>query len=171
MASAAEKALFAAPGPRDACATSLQASIMPHERDSSFTRRSDASRPMVLIVDDRAEARDLYCACLEFHGFDAQAAEDGASGIAMALAKAPDAMVLDFSMPEMDGAEVLRRLKEDWRTRAIPVVMLTAIPELVDAVVRLACAAFLEKPCEPEVLVRTITDLVGEAGWRMIRLP
>ena len=171
MAGAAEKALFVVPGARDASATSVQASIMPHELDSSVLRPSNASRPRVLIVDDRAEARDLYCACLEFHGFDAQAAEDGASGIAMALANAPDAMVLDFSMPGMDGAEVLRRLKGDWRTRAIPVVMLTAIPELVDAVVRLACAAFLEKPCEPDVLVRTITDLVGEAGWHMIRLP
>jgi CheY-like chemotaxis protein len=144
---------------------------MSHKHDSSFVRRRDAPRPSVLIVDDRAEARDLYCACLEFHGFDARAAEDGVSGIAMALAKVPDAMVLDFSMPGMDGAEVLRRLKGDDRTRAIPIVMLTAIPELVGAVARLACAAFLEKPCEPDVLVQTLAKLLSEAGGRTVHLP
>ncbi|HLK37205.1 MAG TPA: response regulator, partial [Polyangiaceae bacterium] len=73
----------------------------------------------------------------------------------------PDAVVLDFSMPEMDGAEVLRRLKADGRTRLIPVVMLTAVPELVGPSARGACAAFLAKPCEPEVLVRTLCSVMA----------
>lgn len=115
----------------------------------------------MLVVDDGAEARDLYCACLEFHGFGAEAAEDGPSGIAMALATAPDAIVLDFSMPRMDGAEVLRRLKADERTRSIPVVMVTAVPELVARDARRSCAAFLEKPCEPDRLMQTLDDLVN----------
>ena len=114
----------------------------------------------ILVVDDGAEARDLYCAYLEFHGFGAEAAEDGPSGIAMALATAPDAIVLDFSMPKMDGAEVLRRLKADERTSGIPVVMVTAVPELVGRDARSWCAAFLEKPCEPDRLMETIEDLV-----------
>jgi CheY-like chemotaxis protein len=78
----------------------------------------------------------------------------------MALATAPDAIVLDFSMPRMDGAEVLRRLKADERTRRIPVVMVTAVPELVARDARGSCAAFLEKPCEPDRLMQTIEDLV-----------
>jgi CheY-like chemotaxis protein len=126
----------------------------------SFVRRRDAQKALVLVVDDGAEARDLYCAYLEFHGFGAEAAEDGPSGIAMALATAPDAIVLDFSMPKMDGAEVLRRLKNDERTRGIPVVMVTAVPELVGRDARASCAAFLEKPCEPDRLMETIEDLV-----------
>jgi CheY-like chemotaxis protein len=126
----------------------------------SFVRRRDAQKPLVLVVDDGAEARDLYCAYLEFHGLGAEAAEDGPSGIAMALATAPDAIVLDFSMPKMDGAEVLRRLKADERTRSIPVVMVTAVPELVGRDARSWCAAFLEKPCEPDLLMETIEDLV-----------
>jgi CheY-like chemotaxis protein len=114
----------------------------------------------VLIVDDGAEARDLYCAYLEFHGFGTAAAEDGPSGIALALARTPAAIVLDFSMPRMDGAEVLRRLKADDRTRTIPVVMVTAVPELVARDARGSCAAFLEKPCEPDHLMQTIEDVV-----------
>jgi CheY-like chemotaxis protein len=130
----------------------------------SFVRRRDAQKPLVLVVDDGAEARDLYCAYLEFHGFGAAAAEDGPSGIALALATTPDAIVLDFSMPKMDGAEVLRRLKADERTRDIPIVMVTAVPELVERDARGRCAAFLEKPCEPDRLMETIEDLVRSAS-------
>jgi CheY-like chemotaxis protein len=146
------------------CAAALHLRISTPSMDPrvsrSFIRRRDTQKPLVLVVDDGAEARDLYCAYLEFHGFGAEAAEDGPSGIAMALATTPDAIVLDFSMPKMDGAEVLRRLKADERTRAIPVIMVTAVPELVDREARAACAAFLEKPCEPDGLIETIEALV-----------
>jgi CheY-like chemotaxis protein len=127
----------------------------------SYVRRRDARKPVVLVIDDGEEARDLYCAYLEFHGFGAETAEDGPSGIASALALRPDAIVLDFSMPRMDGAEVLSRLKADARTSGIPVVMVTAVPELVEPGARRACAAFLEKPCEPDQLMKTLDDLVG----------
>jgi CheY-like chemotaxis protein len=120
-----------------------------------------AQKPLILVVDDGEEARDLYCAYFEFHGFGAEAAEDGPAGIAMALATAPDAIVLDFSMPKMDGAEVLRNLKADERTRTIPVVMVTAVPELVAREARASCAALIGKPCEPDRLMQTIEDLVN----------
>jgi CheY-like chemotaxis protein len=129
----------------------------------SYVRRKDAHKPVVLVIDDGAEARDLYCAYLEFHGFGAESAEDGPSGIASAIALKPDAIVLDFSMPRMDGAEVLARLKADARTHGIPVVMVTAVPELVEPAARRACAAFLEKPCEPDRLMETLFELVGGA--------
>ncbi len=129
-------------------------------RVSHSVLRRRAQKKLILVVDDGAEARDLYCAYLEFHGFGAEAAEDGPSGIAMALARAPDAIVLDFSMPKMDGAEVLRRLKADERTRPIPVVMVTAVPELVARDARASCAELIAKPCEPDLLVKTLEDLV-----------
>lgn len=115
----------------------------------------------MLVVDDGVDAREMYCACLEFHGFRTAAAGDGCSGLETALAATPDAVVLDFSMPRMDGAQVLRRLKDDPRTRHIPVVMLTAVPELVEAGVRAECAAFLEKPCDPDRLVETVAAAAG----------
>jgi two-component system, cell cycle response regulator DivK len=129
---------------------------------STATRGDGPKSPLVLVIDDGAEARELYCTYLEYSGLGAQAAEDGPAGIAMALATKPDVVVLDFSMPKMDGAEVLRRLKADERTQAIPVVMLTAVPELVGSRARAACAAFLEKPCEPEELVQTLVGLIRE---------
>jgi CheY-like chemotaxis protein len=112
----------------------------------------------VLIIDDTSEARELSAACLEFRGFSTQAAEDGPSGLAMARAQAPDVILLDFCMPNMDGAEVVRHLKADDRTRAIPIVMLTAIPEAVAFSTRENLAAFIEKPCDAERLANTVLD-------------
>jgi CheY-like chemotaxis protein len=117
-------------------------------------------RPRILVVDDGAEARELYCAYLEFHGFHAEAAEDGAAGLAKARDTQPDAIVLDYSMPRMDGEEVLVLLHADERTRDIPVLMVTAVPELVRPGVRAECTGFLEKPCEPDRLVSTVAALI-----------
>ncbi len=132
---------------------------MAPEIKSSFVKRRPAYAPLVLIVEDAEEIRDLYCTCLEFHGFRTEAAADGLSGLALAQRTKPDAIVLDFAMPRMDGAEVLRRLKLDDDTRPIPVVMITAAPELVGLAVRAACAAFLEKPCEPDEFVEAIAKI------------
>ncbi|MGH7272663.1 MAG: response regulator, partial [Polyangiaceae bacterium] len=96
---------------------------------------------------------------------EVEEAEDGQAGIERALAARPDAIVLDFSMPKMDGAEVLAQLKADSRTGAIPVVMVTAMPELVPLGARASCAAFLDKPCEPDRLVQAIEDLVSPVGY------
>jgi CheY-like chemotaxis protein len=120
--------------------------------------RQGAVGANVLIIDDTSEARELSAACLEFRGFCTQAAEDGPSGLAMALAQSPDVILLDFCMPNMDGAEVVRHLKSDERTREIPIVMLTAIPEAVPASTRENLAAFIEKPCGAERLANTVLD-------------
>ncbi len=123
---------------------------------------SRAAPARVLVVDDGAEARDLYCECLAYDGFFADAAEDGPDGLSKAVSLRPDLIVLDYSMPRMDGGEVLRRLKSDERTRAIPVIMLTAMPELVRDSVKLDCAAFLEKPCQPDRLMQTISAVLDD---------
>jgi CheY-like chemotaxis protein len=123
-------------------------------------------RPRILVIDDGAEARELYCAYLEFHGFRAEAAEDGAAGLAKARATRPDAIVLDYSMPRMDGEQVLIHLHADRRTRDIPVLMLTAVPELVTKEVRVECMAFLEKPCEPDRLVSAVATMIRDRRKR-----
>jgi DNA-binding response OmpR family regulator len=125
----------------------------------------------VLVVDDGPEARELYCAYLEFHGFETDTAEDGAAGLAAARASRPDVIVLDYSMPRMDGEQVLMQLREDARTRDIPVLMLTAVPELVGERARTVCTAFLEKPCEPDRLVSTIAAVLREQQREPRRSP
>jgi CheY-like chemotaxis protein len=123
---------------------------------SSRVRQRGPWGTLVLVVDDMPEARALYRTCLEFRGFRTEGAEDGLSCLALAVALRPGLIVLDFSMPCIDGAEVVRRLKSDDRTRSIPVVMLTSIPAAVDDATRAELAAFLEKPSDPDTFVDTV---------------
>ncbi|MBV8162392.1 MAG: response regulator [Acidimicrobiia bacterium] len=80
----------------------------------------------VLVIDDEDDIRELCRVNLEFDGFDVVDAASGAAGLAQAARHQPNVIFLDLMMPEMDGWEVLRRLKEDDATARIPVVLLTA---------------------------------------------
>ena len=80
----------------------------------------------VLVVDDEDDIRELCRVNLEFEGFQVFDAPNGPAGLEQAARHRPDVIFLDLMMPEMDGWEVLRRLKEDDATAQIPVVLLTA---------------------------------------------
>ncbi|MBV8387007.1 MAG: response regulator [Acidimicrobiia bacterium] len=80
----------------------------------------------VLVIDDEDDIRELCKVNLEFEGFSVVDAPNGPAGLERAARERPDVIFLDLMMPEMDGWEVLRRLKEDDATAQIPVVLLTA---------------------------------------------
>lgn len=80
----------------------------------------------VLVVDDEADVRVLCRVNLEFEGYRVVEAESGSKALDMVRAEPPDLILLDLMMPNMDGWEVIRRLRADERTASIPVVMLTA---------------------------------------------
>ncbi|MBV8560564.1 MAG: response regulator [Acidimicrobiia bacterium] len=80
----------------------------------------------VLVIDDEDDIRELCRVNLEFEGFQVFDASSGPAGLAAAARHHPDVIFLDLMMPEMDGWDVLRHLKEDDATAQIPVVMLTA---------------------------------------------
>ena len=82
-------------------------------------------RPRVLLVDDYPDAREMYTEYLEFSGFDVVEAGNGMEALQRAVDTAPDIILMDLSLPVMDGWEATRRLKADYRTAAIPVVALT----------------------------------------------
>jgi DNA-binding response OmpR family regulator len=85
-----------------------------------------ASGGRVLVVDDEDDIRELCRVNLEFEGFAVDDAANGPQALEQASRTRPDVIFLDLMMPEMDGWEVLRRLKEDDSTADIPVVLLTA---------------------------------------------
>jgi DNA-binding response OmpR family regulator len=80
----------------------------------------------VLVIDDEDDIRELCRVNLEFEGFQVFDARNGPAGLTVAAREHPDVIFLDLMMPEMDGWEVLCRLKEDDATAHVPVVMLTA---------------------------------------------
>ena len=82
--------------------------------------------PKILLVEDNEMNRDMLSRRLERHGYSVITAHDGRQGHAMALSEAPDLILMDVGLPEMDGWEVTRLLKNNAQTRHIPIVALTA---------------------------------------------
>ena len=112
-------------------------------------------KPLVLVVDDYQDAREMYAEYLSFSGFRVEEASTGAEAIEKAFALRPDVILMDLSLPGMDGWTATRRLKNDERTRGIPVVALTghALAGASEGARQAGCDAFVTKPCLPDELV------------------
>jgi two-component system, cell cycle response regulator DivK len=114
--------------------------------------------PLVLVIDDAEDNREVYVQFFEFQGWRTATASDGEDGLDKASALAPTVIVLDLSLPLMDGWEVARRLKANGKTRSIPVIALTG--HALDDSRRKAIAAgvdeYLTKPCLPADLAAVI---------------
>ena len=80
----------------------------------------------ILLVEDNEMNRDMLSRRLQRRGYDVDLAVDGEQGVAMAQAAAPDLILMDMSLPVIDGWEATRRLKEDPATQHIPIIALTA---------------------------------------------
>jgi two-component system cell cycle response regulator DivK len=121
-----------------------------------------SDRPRVLLVDDYPDAREMYTEYLEFSGFEVVEAGNGMEALQRAIDTSPDIILMDLSLPVMDGWEATRRLKADERTASIPVVALTghALAGISEGAKKAGCDAFVTKPCLPEDLVREIRKIL-----------
>src|SRR5580765_7730660 len=126
--------------------------------------RSKTDRPRVLLVDDYPDAREMYSEYLQFSGFDVVEAANGMEALQSAIDRSPDIILMDLSLPVMDGWEATRRLKADERTASIPVVALTghALAGISEGAKRAGCDAFVTKPCLPEDLVKEIRKVLDD---------
>jgi DNA-binding response OmpR family regulator len=117
----------------------------------------------ILVADDDPLLVELIEFKLTSRGYDVLTASDGEAALASCIAQRPDLLVLDAMMPVLDGYEVLRRLREDGRTRSIPVIMLTARRKESDVLSGLALGArdYLVKPFIPEELVARIGKVLA----------
>jgi CheY-like chemotaxis protein len=128
-----------------------------------FTSSSPA-RPLVLLVDDFQDAREMYADYLEISGFETAQAGDGHEALEMARTLKPAVVLMDLSLPGIDGWEVTRRLKADVATRNIAIVALTAhaLDGERQRALNAGCDAFISKPCLPQELVDEIARLLDE---------
>jgi CheY-like chemotaxis protein len=118
--------------------------------------------PLVLVVDDFEDNRAMYAEYLSYSGYSVEQAADGEEAVKLAQNLLPDIVVMDLSLPIMDGWEATRRLKADERTRRIPVIALTghALASHSRGAREAGCDAFLAKPCLPEKLVEKVEELI-----------
>ena len=119
----------------------------------------------VLVVEDEPDIRDLVVLHLEREGFRTRTARNGADALRQVKATPPDLVVLDLMLPELDGLEVCRRLRQDPSTASIPVIMLTAKGDEADRVVGLELGAddYIAKPFSPRELVARVRAVLRRA--------
>ncbi|MBK8020816.1 MAG: response regulator [Chloroflexi bacterium] len=120
----------------------------------------------ILVVDDYIVQQRVLRQVLSSAGYDVTVAGDGMEALEYLAAEQYALVILDIAMPEMDGIEVLSRMRDREPTRALPVIMLTASgEEEAKAIARKAGAdAFLTKPASSHEIIATVQGMIGEAG-------
>jgi len=117
----------------------------------------------ILMVDDFQDNREMYAAYLRHAGFLVEEAVTGTEALDKAFATGPDLIVMDLSLPGVDGWEATRRLKADPRTQHIPIVVVSghALEGSVKSAQAAGCDAFLRKPCLPNALLAEVKKLLA----------
>jgi two-component system, cell cycle response regulator DivK len=123
---------------------------------------------LILIVDDFQDNREMYVQFLTFHGYRVAEAVDGHDAVDKATTLLPDLIVMDLSLPGLDGWEATRRLKHDNHTRSIPVIALTghAMAGHEEGARDAGCDSYLTKPCMPADLEVEIQKILRSTARR-----
>jgi two-component system, cell cycle response regulator DivK len=123
-------------------------------RPQTSASRALRQAPLVLIVDDSVDTRELYSEYLSNRRLRVISAADGNAGVLTALSVRPDVIVMDLAMPVLSGTQAIARLKTDPRTRRVPIIVLTgyAFRAIEEGALEAGADAFLTKPCLPEDL-------------------
>lgn len=119
----------------------------------------------ILIADDEHNIRHILDFSLHAEGFDVLAAQDGEEALALAASEVPDLIIMDVMMPGCGGIEACRRLKQNPRTRQIPVLLLTARSSREDREAGEAAGAaeYITKPFSPQKVIDLIQSILGVA--------
>jgi two-component system, cell cycle response regulator DivK len=115
-------------------------------------------QPLVLLAEDFEDARELYRDYLEFSGISVETVGNGREAVDQAVALQPDLILMDASMPVLDGWQATRELKRNPATRHIPVLALTAhaFDDARQQAAAVGCDGFVTKPCLPDDLVTRV---------------
>ena len=118
------------------------------------------AKPVVLLAEDFEDARELYRDYLEFSGFTVETATNGREAIDRAVALLPDLILMDASMPVLDGWQATKELKANPATKHIPILALTAhaFDDARQEAKAVGCDGFVPTPCLPDDLVSRIRE-------------
>jgi len=124
------------------------------------------SRETVLVVEDQEDNRRILSVYLEYVGYRVVSAVNGAEGVATAREQRPNVIVMDISMPVLDGYQALRLLREDPELSEIPVIALTAHALSTDreAVLAAGFDSYLAKPIEPRLVAAEVRRIIALSG-------
>ena len=125
--------------------------------------RSASLGKTILLVEDNEDNRIIYSTVLRHVGYDVIEAEDGVQAVALAKSAKPDLILMDISIPHMDGWEATKILRQDPATSATPIIALTAhaLPDDRERAAQVGFTAYLAKPVEPRAVVQEVKRWLG----------
>jgi CheY-like chemotaxis protein len=124
-------------------------------------RRAPRDARRILVVDDNADTREMFALYFRSRGFTVETASNGLAAIDAAHRLHPDVIVMDVTMPDLDGISATRVIKQDPHTVDIPVVILTAYPiRAIKGGAFATDARFVMKPCAPEELEQHVASVL-----------
>ena len=125
---------------------------------------SATPRQRILVVEDDHAMSRLLKSLLELSGYEVHVEDSGAAGLNYAAEKQPDLVILDLRLPDINGYEVCRKLRQFSNSWSMPILMFTGMDKPADQLRGFAFGAdaYLTKPCHPPDLLRTISLLLGE---------
>ena len=127
-------------------------------------RTAEAKKPLVLLVEDLVDARELYAQYLTYAGFSVVTAINGHEAIRLAQMLRPDVVLMDVRLPGMDGLEATADLKRQPELAQIPVVAITADPEMKERCLAAGCASFISKPVLPDAVAKELRTVLANAA-------
>jgi CheY-like chemotaxis protein len=119
-------------------------------------RKHETGRPYVLLVDDDEDSLTIFRQTLEWAQIPVKTAASGREALRLARTAPPVVTLADLHMPVMSGVDLLRALRADPRTRQVPAVALTGVPEMLDTVTDVRFDRVLTKPVPLDDLIRTV---------------
>jgi CheY-like chemotaxis protein len=123
------------------------------------------SKGRILIIEDNEDNFQLVRFLLERDGFEVISAVNGREGVETAIREKPDLILMDLSMPEMDGWTAAQKIKAEPETKAIPLLALTAhtLPGDRMRALEAGCDGYISKPINVEYLIKTVSSSIGKA--------
>lgn len=118
------------------------------------------SKKKILVVDDEVELVELVKIRLEAGGYEVIKANSGLDGLSKAAAELPDLIILDIGMAEMDGYSTLQKLKEEEKTKDIPVIMLTAYAKMQSLFEMEGISDYIVKPFDPQDFLKRVEKVL-----------
>jgi len=118
--------------------------------------------PRILIIEDNEDNRDLLSRRLRRHGFDVITAADGRTGVELASTEAPDLILLDLNMPDLDGWQVCQMIKSNVETQHLPIIATTAheVEGNRERLLQLGCTDYHAKPIQLPILLSQIESIL-----------
>jgi len=133
------------------------------EHEGGVTMRGGERGGRVLVTEDNPLHMKIFKLNLTFSGFSVLEAENGERGLELARSERPDLILVDLSLPKVDGWEMIGRMKDDAATRDIPVIVVSARRPQDEAAraTLLHIEAYITKPFDPEALMGLVRETIG----------